>query len=198
MWITIPHNPLDLYFKSAILIGVMKKITYMATAFILVVGFTAMATYRNVYATPTPLEENSEEPAEQVEVISKIEPKTIPEIIKEKAEKYNQNYTTLSKVIFCESSFQTTVSHDGGRGKGVTGFHKDTFNRWLKVYMKETNQTLNYDSNYDQIELMSWAFSKGENYRNDWTSYNKLVRYGECNNGKLIKMGITNINIQPN
>lgn len=187
----------------------MKKFIY-ATALVILVT-VSVVTYKAVYASPTSQENQkieSEEPAEQVEATPIIESsktitqkstsEVVQDIIREKSDKYNLSYSMMSKVIFCESGFQTTVSHDGGRGKGVTGFHRTTFNQWAKRYFKETNQTLNYDSAYDQIELMSWAFTKGENYRNDWTSYNKLVRYGECNNAKLQAMGITNINIQPN
>ena len=189
----------------------MKKFISAAIVLILLISVPTVTTYITVNASPASQETEKiegEEPAEQVEETPKIESsktitqkstqEVVQDIIKEKSEKYNLNYSMMSKVIFCESGFQTNANHDGGRGKGVTGFHRATFNTWMARYFKETNQTLNYDSAYDQIELMSWAFTKGESYRDDWTSYNKLIRYGECNNAKLKAMGITNINIQPN
>lgn len=189
----------------------MKKFIYAVAAFILIATSFAVVTYKAVYASPTSQETEkteSEEPAERVEATPIIESsktitqksteEVVKDIIREKSEKYNLSYSMMSKVIFCESGFQADANHDGGRGKGVTGFHRSTFNGWLSKYQRETGQTLNYESAYDQIELMSWAFTKGEQYRDDWTSYNKLKRYGECNNAKLKAMGITNINIQPN
>lgn len=112
------------------------------------------------------------------------------------ASNYNQDYELMNKAILCESRY-VVANHDGGRGKGVTGFWKTTFDLWLPRFKKDTGRTLNYSSQKDQIELMVWAFSKGEQYRNDWSSYNKLRRYGECDNYKLRAMGIKNIDIYP-
>lgn len=100
----------------------------------------------------------------------------VQEIIKCIAPAYGQDPVLISNVIKRESTYNPNAVHDGGRGKGVTGFHTDTFNRWNKQYLKETGEVIIYDSTLDQIKLMSWAFSKGESYRDDWTSYNKIKK----------------------
>lgn len=86
----------------------------------------------------------------------------------------NKDDTELSRLIKsvdkCESG-HAIKSHDGGLGVGSIGLHRDTFNRWLSEYQNDTNETLNYESNFDQLKMASWAFSKGESYRDDWTTY---------------------------
>ena len=109
---------------------------------------------------------------------------TIPEVIHEMSTTYGVNEKMLSEVIFCESSFRQGVSHDGGQGVGVTGFHRDTFDDWNKRFGLD----LNYYSSYDQVKLMAIAFTKGENYRDDWSSYRRYVTYGTCDIAKIRKM----------
>lgn len=102
--------------------------------------------------------------------IKRVVENTIPEIIEEIAPGFGQNPELINKITWCESKHKDVV-HDNGHGKGVTGIHKNTFDRWLPLYEIDQHETLNYDSSYDQIKMMSWAFSKGESYRNQWTSY---------------------------
>jgi hypothetical protein len=104
------------------------------------------------------------------ETVTHETPKTIPEMIDEIAPKFEQSPKLIKKITWCESNYQVKV-HDNGHGKGVTGIHKKTFQLWLPKYEKEQGETLNYDSSYDQLKMMSWAFSKGDSYRNQWTSY---------------------------
>jgi|SRR6187551_677047 len=99
-----------------------------------------------------------------------IVPPTVQEMIQEIAPKFGQDPELIAKISYCESHFKDVI-HDGGHGKGVTGIHKKTFDYWLIAYTKETGETLNYDSSYDQIKMMSWAFSKGDKYRNQWSTY---------------------------
>ena len=108
--------------------------------------------------------------AERMPVMAKQEFKTVDEIINEVAPKFGQDPKLISKITFCESSHKVQ-SHDGGRAYNITGIHNTTFNYWLKQYEKEMNETLDINSTYDQIKIMSWAFSKGDKYRNQWTSY---------------------------
>lgn len=120
----------------------------------------------------------------QVPILDVNRVMTIPEIIHEMSTTYDVNEKMLSEVIFCESSFRQDVPHDNGAGKGVTGFHRDTFNGWAERF----DLKLNYNSSYDQIKLMAIAFTKGENYRDDWTSYRRYVKYGTCNINKIRNM----------
>ena len=99
-------------------------------------------------------------------VIVKEEP-TIAELTEKIAPAFNQDPKLIEKIIYCESG-GTIQSHDGGRAFNITGIHDTTFNGWLKEYEKEYHETLNKDSSYDQIKMMSWAFSKG--YSNQWTT----------------------------
>lgn len=109
---------------------------------------------------------------------------TIPEIITEMAQTYSVNEGMLSEIIFCESSFNQNAYHDSGQGTGVTGFHRTTFSGWAKDFGLD----LNYNSTYDQVKLMAIAFTKGEEYRDDWTSYRRYVQYGTCDVAKIRKM----------
>ena len=124
------------------------------TACILWLSFTTLHTKSEVIITPNP-------------VIVKEEP-TIAELTEKIAPAFNQSPKLIEKIIYCESG-GVIQSHDGGRGLNITGIHDTTFNGWLKEYEKEYHDTLNKDSSYDQIKMMSWAFSKG--YANQWTTY---------------------------
>lgn len=95
---------------------------------------------------------------------------TVDEMISGTAPRWKQDPALISKISYCESHHLVAV-HDGGYGKGVTGIHANTFERWLSAYKKENGETLNYDSTYDQLKMMAWAFSKGDSYRNQWTTY---------------------------
>lgn len=87
-------------------------------------------------------------------------------------------------IIKCESAFDSGANHDGGNGKGVTGFWKETFERWNKKFF---NGELDYNNQEDQIKLMARAFKEGEEYRNDWSSWNKYKKYGTCYNYEIRK-----------
>lgn len=103
--------------------------------------------------------------------------KTIEEMVLEIAPRFGQDPALISKISWCESHHEVKV-HDGGYGVGVTGIHKKTFEGWLPKYKADTGETLNYDSSYDQLKMMSWAFSKGESYRDDWTTYVAYTKGG--------------------
>jgi len=95
---------------------------------------------------------------------------TIEQMILDVAPRFKQDPLLISKISWCESHHEVKV-HDGGHGLGVTGIHKRTFAGWLPLYEKEQGETLDYGSSYDQLKMMSWAFSKGDSYRNQWTTY---------------------------
>lgn len=115
--------------------------------------------------------------AEKEELIPTKDDLTVKEMIQEIAPMFGQDPGLVSKISFCESHHQVVV-HDGGYGKGVTGIHRKTFDGWLPLYEKERHETLNYNSTYDQIKMMSWAFSKGDSYRNQWTTYVAYMNNG--------------------
>ena len=113
-----------------------------------------------------PLNTQSETSIPSNPVVEIKEP-TIVELTEKIAPAFNQDPKLIEKIIYCESG-GTIQSHDGGRAFNITGIHDTTFNYWLKEYEKEYNETLNKDSSYDQIKMMSFAFSKG--YANQWTT----------------------------
>lgn len=102
---------------------------------------------------------------------------TVEQMIDSVAPTFNQDPKLISKISYCESHHKVKPN-DGGRGVNITGIHDATFDRWLPLYKKETGETLNKKSTLDQIKMMSWAFSKGENYRDDWTTYRAYIRGG--------------------
>lgn len=116
---------------------------------------------------------------------------SISEIIDEVSPMFDQDPALIYKISYCESNHKDEV-HDGGYGKGVTGIHKRTFNLWLINYKKETGETLNYDSSYDQLKMMAYAFSKGESYRRQWSTYVSYKNGGVYSfYSKLLKKNFT-------
>ncbi len=105
--------------------------------------------------------------ADDLVVVPKL-PQTVPEIIDYVTPTFGQDPLVIRKITWCESGWQV-VDHDNHAGLNVTGIHDDTFRGWLPDYEKENHETLNIDSTYDQIKMMSWAFSKG--YANQWTTW---------------------------
>ena len=157
------------HFKNRVLI-----IT-LITVIILGLLFIPLYTKSEVIITPNP-------------VIVKEEP-TIAELTEKIAPAFNQDPKLIEKIIYCESGGKIQ-SHDGGRGFNITGIHDATFNGWLKEYEKEYHETLNKDSSYDQIKMMSWAFSKG--YSNQWTTMVAYKNGGEYTfYSKLLKRWFT-------
>lgn len=102
---------------------------------------------------------------------------SVEEMISSIVPRWNQDPKLISKISWCESQHKVKV-HDGGYGLGVTGIHKKTFEKWLIEYEKENVETLDYGSTYDQLKMMTWAFSKGESYRDDWTTYVAYMKGG--------------------
>ena len=95
---------------------------------------------------------------------------SVKSMMEELAPRYGQDPALISKISYCESQHKIK-SHDGGRAVNITGIHDKTFNYWLPLYEKEQGETLDINSSYDQIKMMSFAFSQGESYRRQWTTY---------------------------
>ena len=88
---------------------------------------------------------------------------------------FAQDPSLISKISWCESKHKIS-SHDGGRGVNMTGIHDATFERWNNEFEKEYGYRLDRKSTFDQFRMMAYAFSKGESYRDDWTTYVAYMR----------------------
>lgn len=117
--------------------------------------------------------------------IEKPEVAKLKEVAKEEAIAHGVDPKIFTYIVACESSFNTDASHDGGNGKGITGFWKETFERWNKKFF---NGELDYNNQEHQLKLMARAFAEGEEYRNDWSSWNKYKKYGTCYNYEIKKI----------
>ena len=118
------------------------------------------------------------QPVVEVEVLqNNVKTMSVVEMIDYIAPQFNQDPKLISKISWCESKHKV-LSHDGGRGVNITGIHDATFRGWLPLYEKERGETLNKDSTFDQLKMMSWAFSKGSSYRNQWTTYVAYMKGG--------------------
>lgn len=106
-----------------------------------------------------------------------VAPLSVWELASISAIQFGQDPKLINKIVQCESGGKV-ASHDGGRGVNVTGIHDKTFNYWLPKYEKDTGETLDITSTYDQLKMLSWAFSKGEDYRRHWTSYRSIKNGG--------------------
>lgn len=104
-------------------------------------------------------------------------PDTVVGMIDYIAPQFGQDPQLISKIAWCESGHKVK-SHDGGRAVNITGIHDRTFDGWLPLYKADRGETLNKDSTFDQIKMMSWAFSKGSSYRNQWTTYVAYTKGG--------------------
>jgi hypothetical protein len=98
----------------------------------------------------------------QVEVFSKL---------------YGVDSTVVNKVIQCESNGNHKAVGDGGLSRGIAQFQKPTFNNLAKLYSKEYNESLNYDSEFDQVKLLTWSIANG--HGRNWTAYRALMNGGK-------------------
>lgn len=124
------------------------------------------------YGKTNKVESNNIEvlPVEPVEKKVDVNKMSYVEMIDYVAPQFGQNPTLIKKVVYNESGFKVQC-HDSCRAKNITAIHDTTFKGWLPKYKKETGETLNINSQFDQIKMLSWAFSKGSSYRNQWTTY---------------------------
>ncbi len=114
--------------------------------------------------TVQPIQAQAPEPTWQ----DKVNSMSYREMVEYIAPQFNQSPKLINKISMCESGHKI-LPHDNYRGVNITGIHDTTFNGWLPQYEKEVNGTLDIKSQFDQLKMMSWAFSKG--YANQWTTY---------------------------
>lgn len=96
---------------------------------------------------------------------------TSAQLIEHYSELYGSSSNELEKVMACESGGNQKAIGDNGHSKGVYQYWEGTFNE----FSKELGQKMDYNSSMDQIQLTAWAFSKGTDYKNNWTCYRWLV-----------------------
>ncbi len=105
-----------------------------------------------------------------IQVIEVKDPITPKELAQQFARQYNVSFEEINKVIICESGWDKNSTGDHGLANGLAQFHEETFNRWSK----QMGEDLDYKTNYGQLKLMSWAFSKGKNYKRAWSCWSKI------------------------
>lgn len=109
---------------------------------------------------------------------------TINEIVDYIAPQYNQNAWLIYNICKAESDFDSNADHDSGKGKGICGIHKSTFEYWEKKFGID----LNYNSDFDQIKMTTIAFSNGSLYRNQWSTYVRYKNYGVFTKAEELKI----------
>ena len=99
-------------------------------------------------------------------------------IIEIKADQYNISENELIKTIQCESNFNSKAHNPDDGGTSSTGlgqFKEKTFASFVKQMKAEGIKIVNPNikNPVDQLEVMSWAFSKGVKYKKHWTCFSK-------------------------
>lgn len=89
---------------------------------------------------------------------------------------YGVDSRLVSKVIECESDGQHEAVGDGGRSRGIGQFQKPTFESLEELYFKEYNEYLDYESEFDQIKLLTWSIANG--HGRNWTAYRAIKNGG--------------------
>lgn len=102
-----------------------------------------------------------------------LQEQTPAEIIRYFTSLYGSDYDLVMSVLSCESGFRM-VEGDGGRSYGHAQYFLETFTR----HSKALGETLNYESSFDQLKLISFSFSHSEAYRREWTTYRAIQNGG--------------------
>lgn len=93
-------------------------------------------------------------------------------IIHTKATQYNVDKESIIKTLQCESRFNIDAYNpkdsDGLPAIGISQFKEKTFYN----FAKQMGLQADIENPVDQIDVMTWAFSKG--YARHWGCYNKL------------------------
>lgn len=97
---------------------------------------------------------------------------SIRQIIVKSAVTFNTNPEILLKVAMCESSLNPQSIGDHGHAIGIFQYHKNTFERFVKLY----GEPLDYHSSFDQAKLTAFIFKTYPQYRNNWSCWRKINR----------------------
>jgi len=100
---------------------------------------------------------------------------TVKQALAKFTKEFGSDYQLVLSVVSCESHFNPKTIGDKGLALNIGQFHRDTF---LSM-SKEFGEQLDYNSYYDQAKLISWAFSQGESYKRQWTTYVAIKNGGE-------------------
>lgn len=102
--------------------------------------------------------------------------KTLSDYIALYAQIYVVDDVLLTKVGRCESNLQITAKGDSGASTGVWQWQQPTWDRYTKIYNKKYDKADTFDihSIHDQAKLTAFAFSLGEQTRNEWSCYRHL------------------------
>lgn len=88
------------------------------------------------------------------------------------AQEYNSSVSEMDATITCESNWDPKSTGDHNLANGISQFHQATFNSWSK----EMGETLNYNSTFDQIKVMAWAYAQGESFKENWSCYTMIYK----------------------
>lgn len=102
-----------------------------------------------------------------------LQEQTPAEIVNHFSQLYGSDYDLVMSVISCESNFKM-VPGDGGKSFGVAQYNKDTFKR----HSEALGEVLTYESMFDQLKLISFAYGHSEAYKNEWTTYRAIKNGG--------------------
>lgn len=152
----------------------MKILKILIICFLIVIFFT-----NNTKAVEGPIlvQDDTVENVPVADEQTTVQPISYIDIVKKVSFEYNQDWWLIYNICKAESHFNPNAVHDGGAGKGVCGIHKTTFIYWEDKFSID----LDYNSDYDQIKMTAIAFSNGEFYRNQFSTYLRYKTYGVFN-----------------
>lgn len=147
------------------ILAIMKKIKWLLLILLVIYIINGLHTSyvraKEIYQSKDVAVSPQNAPEQDFEAMS------VSELIDYIAPQYGADKELIKKITWCESKHKA-LPHDRGLGFGVTGYHRKTFEYHKGLFGRSE---LKYESTFDQLTLMSIAFSKGEQYRNLWTTY---------------------------
>lgn len=86
---------------------------------------------------------------------------------------YGADVSVVKAVVRCESGGDHKSKGDSGFSKGIAQFQKSTFYRMAKL----KGEDLNYESQFDQIKLLSYAMANPDLAR-EWSTFRAIKNGG--------------------